>query len=76
VNRKCSARFARYFNLAAGDQAVAQHANSLVVERMPFSAEIVRLENRKLVVWKEHWVDVGRSAIKATRQAAWNPREI
>lgn len=43
---------------------------------MPFSAEIVRLENRKLVVWKEHWVDVGRSAIKATRQAAWNPREI
>jgi hypothetical protein len=60
MHRICSARFAYYFNLAAGDQAVAQHANALVVERMPFSAEIVRLENRKFIVWKEHCVDLER----------------
>jgi hypothetical protein len=54
MNRKGSARFACYLNLAAGDQAVAQHANALVVERMPFSAEIVGLENREFFVWQEH----------------------
>jgi len=51
MNGKCSARFACYFNLATGDQAVAQHADALVIERMPFSARIIRLENRKFVVW-------------------------
>lgn len=53
MERKRAAWFARDHNLAAGDCAIAQDANALIVERMPFPAQIARLEEREFVFWKE-----------------------
>jgi hypothetical protein len=48
-----AARFVRHLNLTAGDCAIAQDTNALIVERMPFPAQIGRLEERELVFWPE-----------------------
>ena len=50
---KWAAWFARHLDLPTGDRAIAQDTNALVVERMPFPAQIARLEKRELVFWKE-----------------------
>jgi len=55
---QCAAWFARYLDLPAGYRAIAQNANALIIERMPFPAQIGRLEERELVLWKKrlvHW---------------------
>ena len=48
-----AAGLAAYFDLPAGDRAIAQHTNPLIVERMPFPAKIGRLEERKFVFGKQ-----------------------
>jgi hypothetical protein len=57
-------RVAFDFNLAAGDGAVAQDTDALIVERMPFPLGIGRLENGQFVFWKE-WLGHPRPAIKS-----------
>jgi hypothetical protein len=39
------------FDLPARDGAIAQNTDSLVVERMPFPAQIGRLKDRELFFW-------------------------
>ena len=50
---KRAALFAGHADLAASDCAIAQDANPLIIERMPFPAQIGRLKERELVFWKE-----------------------
>jgi hypothetical protein len=60
MHGKCPASFAPKFDLAAGDSPIAQDAHTLVVERMPLSAQIARLENGELIFWKERCVHLQR----------------
>jgi hypothetical protein len=64
-----AARFARHLDLPAADRAIAQDANALVVERMPFPAQIGRLEEREFVFWKEWFV---HSQFKADQRRSGN----
>jgi len=59
-----AARFARHLDLPAGDCAIAQDTNTLIVERMPFPAQIGRLEERELVFWQEWCVHLKGTQIK------------
>lgn len=49
MERIRTAGLAPYFDLAAGDRAIAQNANALIIERMPLPAQIGRLEEREFV---------------------------
>jgi hypothetical protein len=53
MDGKHSAWFAHYLDLPAGDCPVAQHTDALIVERMPFPAQIARLEDRELFIWED-----------------------
>jgi hypothetical protein len=53
VHRKGAARLAGYFNLPAGNRAIAQDADPSVVERIPFAMRIARLKDRELVFRKK-----------------------
>jgi hypothetical protein len=46
-------RFARHHDLAPGNGAIAQNADALIIERIPFSPEIGYLEDREFFFWKE-----------------------
>jgi hypothetical protein len=39
--------------LPPGDRAIAQNADALVVERMPFPAQIGRLKDREFFFWQK-----------------------
>jgi hypothetical protein len=56
VNRKLPGRSTCHLDLAPSDNAIAQNTNALVIERVPSSPEIGRLENGQFVFWKERWV--------------------
>ena len=62
MNRECPARFAPDFDLAAGDCAIAQHTNALIVERMPFPAQIGCLEDREFIFRKDRLNHVWKRA--------------
>lgn len=49
MERIRAAGLARHFDLPAADCAIAQNTNALVIERMPFPAQIGRLEEREFV---------------------------
>jgi hypothetical protein len=53
MQRKRAAGFARDFDLPAGNCAIAQNADALIVERMPFPAQICRLKEREFVFGQE-----------------------
>ena len=53
MNGKRPARDAVDLHLPPGDRAIAQDTDTLVVERMPFPAQIDGLEKRELVFWAE-----------------------
>ena len=53
MDGKHSTRFRRDLYLPARDRPIAQDANALIVERMPFPAQIARPEDRELVFWKD-----------------------
>jgi hypothetical protein len=61
---ECAAWFARHLDLPAGDRAIAQDTNALVVERMPFPAQIGHLEERELVFWQECFVHLKRAQFR------------
>lgn len=61
MERECAAGLTPHFDLAARDCAIAQDANPLIVERMPFAPQIGRLEEREFFFWKQwgvHWKSV------------------
>jgi len=53
MKRKCSAGFATHFDLPAGDRAIAQNADALIIERMPFPAQIGCLKDGEFFFGKE-----------------------
>jgi len=55
MNGKRSAGFLRDLDLAAGDCPIAQNTDASIVERMPFSAQIARLEDREFLFWKDRF---------------------
>lgn len=65
--------FARHLNLPAGNCAIAQDTNALIVERMPFPAQIRRLEERELVFGREWCVHLKGVQFK-TRQRPFGNR--
>jgi len=62
MNRKRSTGFSRDLDLAAGDCPIAQNADASIVERMPFSAQIARLQDREFLFWKDRFNHVRKSA--------------
>lgn len=66
---ECPAWFARYQDLPAGDRAIAQDTNALVVERMPFPAQIGRLEECELVFRQQQCVHLKVTQFKAGQRA-------
>jgi hypothetical protein len=48
-----AARFASHFDLPPGYRAIAQNADALVVERMPFSPQIVRSKDCEFFFWQQ-----------------------
>jgi hypothetical protein len=65
MERKCAAGFAPHFDLPARDSAIAQNTNALIVERMPFAAQIRRLEEREFVFRKQWRVHLESVQIRA-----------
>ena len=72
MKRECAAGFARDLDLPAGDRAIAQDTNALIVERMPSPAQIGRLEERELVFWKEWYVHLKSAQFKAGQRTFGN----
>ena len=64
---KCSARFATDFDLPAGDHAIAQNADALVIERMPFPARIGCLKESELFFREGQWMHLQSDWIKRGR---------
>src|SRR4051812_32571034 len=60
----------RYGNFPAGDDSVAQNADALVVERVPFPPCISRAENREFIVRKERCDHLIRK-LRLERDWAW-----
>ena len=58
MDRNRSTRFHAHLDLTTGDCAVAQHTDASIVERMPFSSRISRLEDREFVFGKERLIHV------------------
>ena len=50
---KCSACFATHFDLPAGNCAMAQNADALIIERMPFPSRIGGLKDVEFFFRKE-----------------------
>jgi hypothetical protein len=73
---ECAAWFARYLDLPAGDRAIAQNTNALIVERMPFPAQIGRPEERELVFWQEWFVHLKRPQFKAGQRPFSNRHRL
>ena len=73
---ECAAWFARHLDLPAGDRAIAQDTNALIVERMPFPAQIGRLEERELVFWKEWCVHLKSAQFKAGQRPFGNRHRL
>lgn len=76
MNRVRAARLAPEFNLPACDRAVAQDANALVVQRMPFSPKIGRLKDRQFFFWKERFIHLESERSKADCLRGWNQRVL
>jgi len=53
------ARFAADFDLPPGDRVIAQNADALVVERMPFPPQIDRLQDREFFFWQKFGIHLG-----------------
>jgi hypothetical protein len=53
MHRARPAGFPPHRDLAAGDCAIAQDADALIIERMPFPSQVRRLEDCEFVFWKE-----------------------
>ena len=53
---KRAAAFAAHLDLPPRDGAIAQNANALVVERMPFSPQIGCLKDGKFFLGEEGWI--------------------
>jgi hypothetical protein len=60
MERKRAGGILGHLDLPASDCAIAQHTNTLIVERMPFPAKIGRLEQREFVFWRDWYVHFGR----------------
>ena len=61
---KRSACFATHFDLPAGDCAAAQNADALIIERMPFPAQIGCLKDGEFFFGKKRWMDLQSDRIK------------
>ena len=61
-----------YFDLPAGDAALAQHTHAIVVERIPFSPGIASLKDREFFFGKEH--GKGPPLIRKKRPLRIGPR--
>lgn len=62
------------FDLAAGDRSSAQNTNALIVERMPFAAQIGCLKDGEFFFWWEMEVGLQGSRSKPEESGIWNPR--
>ena len=69
MERQGAAGFAPDLDLAARNYTIAQNADPLVVERMPFPAQIVGLEEREFVFRKKGRVHLESGQIKASRRS-------
>ena len=69
MNRKRPAWFAPYFQLPAGDRAIAQHADALIVERVPFPTHVGGLEKRQFFFWEKCCIHFESGQITARRFA-------
>jgi hypothetical protein len=75
MKRECAAWLARRLDLPAANCAIAQDANALIVERMPFPAQIGRLKEGELVFWKEWFVHLKRAHSKRVK-GFWNRHRL
>lgn len=57
--------FAGHLDLPASDRSIAQDTDALIVERMPFAAQISRLEEREFFFRKQWRVHLESVQIKA-----------
>jgi len=53
MHRAGSAGFSHYFDLPAGDGALAQDADASIIERMPFPPEVGCPQDLEFFFWKE-----------------------
>jgi len=56
---------ARDLDLAAGDRAIAENADALIVERVPFSARVRSLQDRKFFFWQKTGIHIGNGLSKS-----------
>ena len=73
---ECAAWFARHKDLPAGDRAIAQDTNALIVERMPFPAQIGRLKECELIFWQESCVHLKGAQFKAGQRRFGNRHRL
>jgi len=65
MERKRATGFAFHFDLPASNRSIAQNADALIVERMPFAPQIGRLEERKFIFRKQRGIHLESVQIKA-----------
>jgi hypothetical protein len=53
MHRADSVGFSHYFDLPAGDGAIAPDADASIIERMPFPPKVGCLEDREFFFWPE-----------------------
>jgi hypothetical protein len=63
MQRVCPAGSLSDFDLPPGYRTIAQDANAVIVERMPFPAYIDRPENREFFFWQKVWIHLGTAAL-------------
>ena len=51
-------------DLAAGDRAIAENADALIVERIPSSARVSRLQDREFFFWQQVEIHNGNQRSK------------
>src|SRR5205085_9905009 len=56
---------ARDLDLAAGNRAIAKNADALIVERVPFSARVRGLQDRKFFCWQKTGIHIGNGLSKS-----------
>jgi len=62
MDGKPSPGFGTYLNLAAGDSAIAKDADTLIIQRVPFSAQIGSLQDREFFFWQDRFIHFGTDA--------------
>ena len=64
MHGKGAARLANDVDLSPGDRAIAQDADTLVIERMPFAAQIGCLKDREFFFREKVRIHFGNTRIR------------